>query len=88
MLLSLRFPSHSDPSAPAVMVWNFEVREDLQASGEHIGTAIVDQLVAEYSEREIYIGPIAGSVGFWERFRWPMCNCEECNGRNFIVRLP
>jgi hypothetical protein len=88
MLLSMRFLSHSDPSASALMVWNFEVREGLQCSGEHIGTTIVEQLVSEYGDREIYIGPTPESVGFWERFRWPMCDCDECDGRNFIVRRP
>lgn len=85
LLLSLRFTSHSVPAVPAVMVWNFEVHRDLQRSGEHIGTRIIDELVAEYSDREIYIGPTAESIGFWERFRWPMCDCEECAGRDFIV---
>lgn len=88
LLLSLRFTSHSLPADPAVMIWNFEVRGDLQRNGEHIGTRIVDELVAEYGNREIYIGPTSDSIGFWEQFRWPMCDCDECNGRDFILRRP
>lgn len=88
LLLSLRFSSHTSPPAPAVMVWNFEVRQDLQRNGEHIGTTIVDELVAEYRDQEIYIGPTPDSIGFWKRFRWPMCDCDYCGGRDFIVRRP
>lgn len=89
ILLSLRFPSHSPgPSASAVMIWNFEVREDLRCSETHVGTTIVNQLVGEYLDREIHIGPTPESEPFWARFGWPMCDCDRCESRDFIVRRP
>jgi hypothetical protein len=89
ILLSLRFPSHSlSPAPSALMVWSFEVREDLRCNGTHIGTTIVNQLVDEYRDREIYIGPTPESRTFWARFRWPMCNCDDCRGHDFIVHKP
>lgn len=88
-LLSLRFPSHTgDRSVPALLIWNFEVRQDMQRTGEHVGTALVDALAAEYRDWEIYIGPTPHSKPFWDRFGWPMCDCEDCDGRDFIVRRP
>lgn len=88
-LLSLKFPSHTgDPSVPALLIWNFEVRQDLQRTEEHVGTALVDALAAEYRDWEIYIGPTPRSKPFWDRFRWPMCDCEDCDGRGLIVRRP
>jgi hypothetical protein len=89
ILLSFRFSSHSlDLSTPAVMVWSFEVREDLRCSGAHVGTTIVNQLVGEYCDRKIYIGPTRESETFWARFGWPMCDCDRCRGSDFIVRRP
>ena len=89
MLLSLYFTSHSpDSSVPALMVWNFEVREDLRRSGLHIGTTIVEELAVEYHDREIYVGPTFESVTFWARFQWPMCDCEQCDSRDFRVCRP
>lgn len=88
LLLSLRFPSHSNLPVPAVMVWNFEVRQDLQRNGAHIGSTIVAELAAEYQDLEIYIGPTSDSIDFWKQFRWPMCDCDECNDHDFIVRRP
>ncbi len=87
ILLSLRFTSHSPgTSTSALMIWNFEVREDMRYNGTHIGTTIVNQLADEYRDREIYIGPTSASKAFWARFRWPMCDCDQCRGRDFIVR--
>lgn len=87
VLLSLGFPSHSgDASVPALLVWSFEVRDDLRGDG--FGTTIVDQLAREFPDRELYIGATAESASFWERFGWPMCDCDECDGRDFIVRRP
>jgi hypothetical protein len=88
LLLSLRFPSHSVPAVPAVLIWNFEVHRGLQRSGAHIGSRIVVELTAEYRTQEIYIGPTPESVGFWRRFGWPMCDCDDCGGRDFILRRP
>ncbi len=89
MLLALRFSSHlPHTSTPAVMVWDFEVREDLRCSGDHIGTRIVEQLVDELQDQEIYIGPTSESMSFWTRFDWQMCGCNRCWGQDFIVRLP
>ncbi len=89
LLLHLRYPAHSSrTNSPAVMVWSFEVREDLRCNGTHLGTAIIQQLASEYRDREIYVGPTQQSASFWARFGWPMCNCTECDGRDLIVRRP
>ncbi|WP_223286322.1 UvrD-helicase domain-containing protein [Kocuria atrinae] len=89
MLVSLRFSSHiSHTSVPAVMVWDFEVREDLRCSGDHIGTRIIEQFSDDFNDKEIYIGPTPKSTSFWTRFGWPMCDCASCCGRDFIVRPP
>lgn len=89
MLFVLGYASHSRsaPSA-AVMIWNFEVREDLRCSGDHIGTRIVQQFVDEYGDQEIYIGPTPASHSFWERFGWPLCDCDQCWGPDYFVRPP
>lgn len=88
-LLVLRFTSHTpDHAGPALLIWNFEVRRDLQRTGEHIGTELVQALAAEYPDREIYSGPTPQSMPFWKRFGWPMCDCEDCFGRNLVVRRP
>lgn len=34
----------------ALMIWIFEVREDLRCSGDHIGTRIVEQFVDEFDD--------------------------------------
>lgn len=87
MLLRLLYPSHSQGlSDRALMIWNFEIRADLRGGG--IGTTIIDQLLDEHSNREIYVGPTSDSVAFWERFGWPMCDCDDCDGRDFLVRRP
>lgn len=87
MLLSLRYVSHTPrATAPAVMIWDFEVREGLRISEDRIGTRIITQLADEFSDRELYIGPAHDAVGFWERFGWPMCDCAACEGRDMIVR--
>lgn len=89
MLISLRFFSHtSQTSVPAVMVWDFEVREDLRCSGDHIGTRIMEQFSDDFGDKEMYIGPTPKSTSFWMRFGWPMCDCTNCCGRDFIVRPP
>ncbi|MEV8265790.1 hypothetical protein AB0P00_16760 [Microbacterium sp. NPDC077057] len=89
MLLARRFSSHiTGKLNPALMIWSFEVREDLRCSGDHIGTRIVEQFVDEFDDQEIYIGPTSESMSFWTRFGWPMCQCDSCWGRDFIVRRP
>ena len=88
ILLGLRFDAHSRHPSTALLVSNFEVREDMRCSGTHIGTTIVNQLDAEYRDREIYIGPTSESKTFWARFGWPMCDCDQCRGRDLIVRRP
>lgn len=88
LLLSLRYSSHWNPTVPALMVWSFEVRRDLQRREAHVGTRIIEALVAEYRGREIYVGPTPDSIGFWQQFDWSMCDCEECGGRDFIIRRP
>ncbi len=89
MLLARRFCSHlPEVTTPAVMIWNFEVRVDLRCSGDHIGTRIVEQFFDEFADEEIYIGPTSESMSFWTRFGWPMCECDSCGGRDFIVRRP
>jgi hypothetical protein len=35
-----------------------------------------------------YIGPTPHSKLFWDRFAWPMCDCEDCDSRDLIVRRP
>jgi hypothetical protein len=89
MLLCIQYPSHfQNSSMPARMLWNFEVREDLRGSQGRIGTTIVEQLIAERPNQEMYIGPTARSITFWRRFGWPMCSCPDCDGRDFVVRRP
>lgn len=89
VLLSLRFTSHSlRPPPPAVLVWSFEVRDDLRLNGERIGTRIVDQLSHEFDGFEIYAGPTETSAAFWERFGWSYCACARCGGDDLIVRIP
>lgn len=89
VLLVHQFLSHSaTPSTHALLISNFEVREDLRASGDRIGTRIVHDIVDEFRDQEIYIGPTPTSTTFWAKFRWPMCGCGVCRGRDFIVRRP
>jgi hypothetical protein len=88
-LLCLKYPSHSlDSSKSARMLWNLEVRDDIRGSRDHLGSAIVEQLIRERPDQEMYIGPTAESITFWQRFEWPMCSCPDCDGRGFIVRRP
>lgn len=83
------YPSHSgDRAVPALLISNVEVRADLRGSEDHIGTALVDALAADYRDWEIYLGPAMGSEGFWNRFGWPMCDCQDCDGHDLIVRRP
>ncbi|MGI5185442.1 hypothetical protein ACQEVZ_55275 [Dactylosporangium sp. CA-152071] len=89
LLLSFSFRTHSlDSAERALMIWSFEVRQDLRCSGSYVGTNIINQLVDEYRDREIYIGSSPSSATFWARFGWPMCDCDECEGRGFIVHRP
>ncbi len=89
MLLSFRYATHSrESTTPAVLIWDFEVREGLRISEDRIGTRIITQLAEEFSDRELYIGPTSDAVGFWKRFGWPMCDCDRCEGRDMIVRRP
>ncbi|PZE64029.1 hypothetical protein DEI83_12645 [Curtobacterium sp. MCBD17_021] len=86
LLLVRNYPSHTgDRTVPAVLIADVEVREDLQRTGDHIGTALVDALVADYRDWEIYLGPTERSKGFWNRFGWPKCDCDDCD---LIVRRP
>ena len=89
MLLSLHYVSHSLPeSQRAVLVWSFEVREDLRCSGEHLGTRIIEQLDDEYRDWELYVGSAPNALSFWLRFGWPMCECKDCRGSDMIIRRP
>ncbi|MFJ2505083.1 hypothetical protein [Microbacterium sp. NPDC087592] len=89
LLLACRFSSHLPTNlTPALMIWSFEVRGDLRCSGDHIGTRIIEQFEHEFDDEEIYVGPTSESMSFWTRFGWPMCECDSCRGRDFIVRRP
>lgn len=89
VLLSLRYVSHSPvPSPLALLIWNIEVREDLRQNGARLGTTIVDLIAEEFSDREIYVGSVPEAMDFWTTFGWPMCDCDECRGRNMMVRHP
>jgi signal transduction histidine kinase len=68
------------------MIWTFEVRQDLQRNGSHIGRSIVEKLVAEHRDREIYVGSAPGAIGFWSQLDWSMCGCGDCDNRGFLVR--
>ncbi|MDR6868585.1 hypothetical protein J2Y69_003204 [Microbacterium resistens] len=88
-LLSLQYVSHSPAtSRQAMLIWNFEIREDLRCTGEHLGTTIIEQLAEEYHDREIYIGSAPDAMGFWTKFGWPLCDCDDCRSRHMIVRCP
>jgi hypothetical protein len=86
VLLSLRYESHLRSASTAILIWSFEVREDLRVSGKHLGTRIAEDISAEFSTREMYVGPTVESASFWERFSWPYCECVNCEGRDMIVR--
>lgn len=89
MLLALRFASHvPHTSIPAVLIWSFEVREDLRCSGDRVGTRIIEQVADEFDDLELYIGPTPESMSFWTRLGWPMCECDCCRGRDLIARRP
>lgn len=89
VLLALSFPSHSlEPLAPTVMIWALEVREDSRLSGARIGTTIVNQLVDEHAECEIYVCATPSSERFWTRFGFSMCYREQCKRRGFILSRP
>ena len=89
MLLAMQFSRHwPRTTPPAVLVWSFEVREDMRCSGDHIGTRIVEELADELNDREIYIGPAPESTSFWTRLGWSMCNCDACRGQDIMVRHP
>ncbi|MBT1669649.1 hypothetical protein KK092_09670 [Curtobacterium flaccumfaciens pv. flaccumfaciens] len=89
LLLVRNFRSHTTGrSAPAVLISNLEVPQGLRETGRYIGTSLVNELVEEFRGWEIYIGPTSSSTWFWKRFRWPMCDCEACDGQDLIVRRP
>ncbi|APH45460.1 hypothetical protein BMW26_11235 [Microbacterium sp. 1.5R] len=88
VLLSLRYDSHLRGALPAVMIWNFEVREDLRRRGLYLGSMIVSDLLSDHADREVYAGPASGSEGFWKRTRLQRCECARCAGTDHFVYRP
>lgn len=89
LLLVRNFRSYTaGRPVPAVLISDLEVPTGLRRTGQYIGTSLVKELVEEFRGWEIYVGPTASSMWFWDGFGWPMCDCEVCDGRDLIVRRP
>lgn len=90
MLLTPTYSSHTHRRATrAVLLDAIEVRADLQRSGTHIGRMVIEELVDDHRNWEIYAGPTASSALFWdEKLGWPRCDCNDCYGRDFVVWRP
>lgn len=90
MMFSPTYSSHTHRRVTrAVLLDTIEVRADLQRSGAHIGRMVIEELVDDHRNREIYAGPTESSAPFWdEKLGWPRCDCNDCHGREFVVWRP